>query len=295
MKSCFETFSEQKSFLFRPFLIVAQKTEYRDNWVRFFKNLTLSSPKHVIWLKKYSGIDFVTEYQQIFRDPKYFKSITEYFFEWWNWCFQMLYSVMFVTVYMIQFRGWKALWKKKLISQFVSPLTVRCNKHMSRSYHQKSPKLLNDYDDSTWSKMLQLGRCKVLLTKDGKLFRRLLLSFVRRKETVRERKWFPNADRTGAPSATVDIKILGVLVVLCPFYWEIISLGSDRFSIVMTVINICNILEYSKSFALHGTSKFGASLTFLLWRPDVEHQTPKRWELLCVDLSIDSRYYYEYR
>ena len=96
---------------------------------------------------------------------------------------------------------------------------------------------------------------------------------------------------TGAPSATVDIKILGVLRVLCPFYWELISLGLDRFSIVMTVINICNILEYSKSFASHGTSKFGASLTFLWWRPDVEHQTPKRWELLCVDSSIDSRYY----
>ena len=43
---------------------------------------TLSSAKHVISSKKYSGIDFVTEYQQIFRDPKYFKSITEYFFEW---------------------------------------------------------------------------------------------------------------------------------------------------------------------------------------------------------------------
>ena len=144
------------------------------------------------------------------------------------------------------------MWKKKAISKFISPPIDRRNKHMSRRYHQKSPKLLNDYDDSTWSKMLQLGRCKVLSTKDEKLSRRRLQSFARRKEMVREKKWFPNADRTGAPSVTVDIKILDVLRVLCPFYWKIMSFGSDRFLKFMTVINICNILEHSKYFALHG-------------------------------------------
>ena len=60
----------------------------------------------------------------------------------------MLYSVTFVTVNMIQFRGYMAVWKKKAISKFISPTDSR-NKRMSKRYHQRSPKLLNDCDEST--------------------------------------------------------------------------------------------------------------------------------------------------
>ena len=55
-------------------------------------------------------------------------------------------------------------------------------------------------------------------SKDGKLFRRRFRIpyplFLEILEVVRIKNWFPEADCTGAPSAPLELKILGVLRVL---------------------------------------------------------------------------------
>ena len=90
--------------------------------------------------------------------------------------------------------------------------------YRKRRYIPRTPKVLKKYQESNWSKMLQLGRCQDPSSKDGELFRRrfripypLFLEIV---EVVRNKNWFPEVDCTGAPSAPLELKILGVLRVL---------------------------------------------------------------------------------
>ena len=123
---------------------------------------------------------------------------------------------MIVTVAMMWFRRNLALRKKKAASKF--SCFNSNNKHRKRRYIQRSPKVLKNYQESNWAQMLQLGRCQDPSSKDGKLFRRrfripypLFLEIV---EVVRIKNWFPEVDCTGAPSAPLELKILGVLRVL---------------------------------------------------------------------------------
>ena len=64
-------------------------------------------------------------------------------------------------------------------------------------------------------KCYSLGAVRILLAKDGKLFRRRFRTpyplFVEIVEAVRKKNWFPEVDCTGAPSAPFELKILKYL------------------------------------------------------------------------------------
>ena len=103
---------------------------------------------------------------------------------------------MIVTVAMMWFRKKVAMRKKKAVKSI--------QQYRKRRYIPRTPKVLKKYQESNWSKMLQLGRCQDPSSKDGKLFRRrfripypLFLEIV---EVVRNKNWFPEVDCTGAPS-----------------------------------------------------------------------------------------------
>ena len=108
---------------------------------------------------------------------------------------------MIVTVAMMWFRKKVATRKKKAVKSI--------QQYRKRRYIPRTPKVLKKYQESNWSKMLQLGRCQDPSSKDGKLFRRrfripypLFLEIV---EVVRNKNWFPEVDCTGAPSVPLEL------------------------------------------------------------------------------------------
>ena len=78
--------------------------------------------------------------------------LTEHFFEYRNWCFQMPHIFNYAS--MMWFRRNMVMKKRKNISKFIFPLTDRCNKHRLLGEVKKYWKIMTTPID----RLLSIGR-----------------------------------------------------------------------------------------------------------------------------------------